>query len=102
MSADLKPISGIALWRTRLRDKVLLGLGRLVRHLCLPGFVSNVSFDDLVTGQHFSVRSNLLFTVISVDGRDYYFHRLTGKFDGTGYAFPACRAKPPRKLSLAK
>lgn len=65
--------------------------GRMVEWLCLtmdrfgvPGFIRDVELKDAVTGQHVKVKTGHLFTKISVDGRDYYFHRLSGRFDGTG------------------
>jgi hypothetical protein len=39
---------------------------------------------DGVTGQKVAVSVGDLFVRLSIDGRDYYFDRLTGRFDGTG------------------
>lgn len=41
--------------------------------------------DDL-TGQHISVTVGGAYVRLSVNGRDYYFDRLNGQFDGTGTA----------------
>jgi hypothetical protein len=43
-----------------------------------------VEVNDAITGHRIQVKAGTLFTCITVNGRDYYFHRLTGKFDGTG------------------
>jgi hypothetical protein len=59
-------------------------LGRLLQRLGIPGAVRNVTIKDALTGQEIAVHVGVLFTCISVNGRDYYFRRLTGKFDGTG------------------
>ena len=66
---------------------------RLVELLCLalqrlgvPGAIQNVEIDDPVTGQKLEIRVNRLSTRISIDGRDYYFERLSGRFSGAGYA----------------
>jgi len=39
---------------------------------------------DKITGQKVAVSIGDLFVRLSVDGRDYYFDRITGRFDGTG------------------
>jgi len=39
---------------------------------------------DRVTGQEIKLTVGDLFVRLSIDGRDYYFDRFTGKFDGTG------------------
>lgn len=63
-------------------------LGTILKKLQICGFIQEVSFFDEVTRQQISVKINRRFTVVSVGGRDYYFKRLTGKFDGTGYQNP--------------
>lgn len=68
----------IALSRTRL------AIGRLLNRVRLPGPIQPVSIQDEVSGQTLDVRVGPLFTCISVNGRDYYFTRLTGRWDGTG------------------
>lgn len=40
--------------------------------------------EDELTGRAIEVRVEPLFIVFSVDGRDYYFRRFSGRFDGTG------------------
>ena len=42
------------------------------------------SYDDIVTGGVIEVKVGSLFTRLSVNGRDYYFDRITGRFAGTG------------------
>lgn len=66
----------------RLRDWVRLWAGRALRGL--PGFVREIELEDEATGQHLSVRVSPFFTRISMNGRDFYFDRFTGRFDGTG------------------
>ena len=41
---------------------------------------------DSLTGQEVAVSVEVLFVRLTVDGRDYYFDRLTGKYNGTGSA----------------
>jgi hypothetical protein len=69
-----------AIWTGRLQEVVC----RLLNRLGVPGAIQEATIDDHLTGQQVSVHVGTLFTRISVNGRDYYFHRLSGKFDGTG------------------
>ncbi len=59
-------------------------LGRLLNRLRVPGAVRDAHIKDALTGQEVEIRVGELFTRVSVNGRDYYFHRASGKFDGTG------------------
>lgn len=67
------------------KGRVKEALGRLLNKAGIPGAIMPTTYHDLVTGEEFRVRVSALFTVISIGARDYYFARLTGKFDGTGY-----------------
>jgi len=68
------------IWRGRLKESV----GYLLNKIGVPGVIGDVDIDDGVTGQRIQVRTGRFFTRLSVNGRDYYFRRLTGRFDGTG------------------
>lgn len=60
-------------------------VGRFLNCLGVPGFIRPMEmYDELITHTLLQVRATPLFTIISVDGRDYYFYRISGKFDGTG------------------
>src|SRR5436309_14944377 len=59
-------------------------VGRCLLWLRIPGLVRPVEYYDEVSGIRLSVRTSLLFTKISINGRDFYFRRLSGQFDGTG------------------
>lgn len=63
---------------------VHLWAGKALVRLRRPGKVAPFEMRDPLTGQHVSVRVGPLFVVFSVNGRDYYFDRFTGRFDGTG------------------
>ena len=58
---------------------------RLLDYLHFPAVVRNWNFEDELTGQTVELRIGLFFTRLRINGRDYYFRRLSGKFDGTGY-----------------
>lgn len=70
----------IDIWSGRLREL----LGYMANRIGLPGIVRPCEIKDAVTGQTISIRTGSLFTVIQVNGRDYYFRRASGRFDGTG------------------
>ena len=72
--------SRLDVWWGRVRQ----WLGRTANALRYPAVVQPMEISDPVTGCSIEIRVGSLFTVISVDGRDYYFKRLTGRFDGTG------------------
>lgn len=66
------------------RGRVREVIGRVLKWLGVPGVVQEVKFHDDLTRTEIQVKVGVLFTCISVNGRDYYFNRLSGRFDGTG------------------
>ena len=48
------------------------------------GRVADLEYNDLVTGNHIRVHNSERYVRFSVNDRDYFFNRDTGKFDGTG------------------
>ena len=67
-----------------LRGRLKLWSGLVAEWIGLPGFIQDSDIRDRLTGQNIRVRVGNLFTVLSVNGRDYFFSRFTGRFDGTG------------------
>ena len=65
---------------SRLREMVC----RWMTRIGIPGFVGDIKVSDELTGQELEIKTGVLFTRITINGRDYYFDRITGKFDGTG------------------
>jgi len=59
---------------------------RVFRLLRLPGFIRAIEYADKVTGDYIRIRVGLRYTVVAVNNREYWFRRVTGAFDGTGYA----------------
>ena len=74
---------GASRWQI-LRGSLTERIGRVLRKLRIPGAMSEADILDDATGQSVRVRVGSLFTRISVNGRDYYFDRFTGRYDGTG------------------
>lgn len=72
----------LQIYRQRARNLFAKFLGRIGA----PGAVKDMHIKDTLTGQEVAVHVGALFTRISVNGRDYYFDRITGRFDGTGSA----------------
>jgi hypothetical protein len=50
----------------------------------MPGTVRNGVINDELTGAHIEIRAGACFTRITVNGRDYYFRRFSGQYDGSG------------------
>ena len=71
------------LW-LHLRDWATVSAGRVLNRLHIGGLVQPTTIHDSVTGQHIEIRVGTRFTVIAVDGCDYYFRRFSGKFYATG------------------
>ena len=67
----------------RVWSSVRRGIGRLANLAGLPGAVQAMTIDDAFAGK-VEIRVSPSFTVVSINGRDLYFWRLSGKFDGTG------------------
>lgn len=61
-------------------------LGKWLAYMRAPGFVRATEVTDPVSGQTISIAVGPLFTRLTVNGRDFYFSRFSGKFDGTGGA----------------
>jgi len=59
-------------------------LGRILNRLRIPGAVKDIYINDALTGQEIKIHVGVLITRLSVNGRDYFFHRLSGKLVGTG------------------
>lgn len=68
------------IWRSRAR----LFLGRVMTQCGIPGLINDATIKDSLTGDEIIVSVGPLFVRLSINGRDYYFDRLTGRFDGTG------------------
>lgn len=59
-------------------------IGILLGWIGMPGIVRECTYIGEATRARVSVRIRPLFTVITVNGIDVYFTRLTGSIDGTG------------------
>ncbi len=80
------PATRTVTWHERLRTRAIEAGHRLLNRLGVPGAIAPMTFRDELTGCTLEVRLGTYYTVLTVDGRDYYFHRVSGRFDGTGQA----------------
>jgi hypothetical protein len=68
----------------RLRLRMTSWLGSLLNSLELPGFIRAGNQTSKATGVLVSVRFSSLYSIVSVNGIDVYFHRLTGRIACVG------------------
>jgi len=68
----------------RLKFRAILGW--LLNTADLPGFVAERDRRASIIDATVGVRKHPWFTVITVNGLDIYFHRLTGAIDGVGFS----------------
>lgn len=68
----------------RLPLRFRSALGALLNALGVPGFVARSEYKARVREAIIRVTLGPLFTVVSVNGLDIYFDRLTGTIDGVG------------------
>ena len=70
--------------------------------LGLPGLVGTTDYRSAKFGTHVRVVRGQLFTVVSIDGKEAYFRRLTGTIDGVGFT-PAAEYTPaPARESTSR
>ena len=81
-----QPLQFNATWFQKKRSRARDAVGRLLNLFKLPAFIRPMKYNDPVTGNDIEITISPTFTRVNVNGRDYYFNRLTGAFDGTGQA----------------
>ena len=67
-----------------LRGRIRRFVGKILARVQLPGMVASTKITDSFSGQKLEIKVGLICTRISVNGRDYYFSRFSGKLSGTG------------------
>ena len=67
-----------------IKDWIVRLIGNCANKIKVPGCVQPMEYTDKVTGDRIAIKNSLYFTKLSINGRDYYFQRFSGKFDGTG------------------
>jgi len=79
-----RPARGGATWFDILAWRLRQTLGRVFNKVGAPGAIRKMKIDDKLAGQSIEVSVGELFVCLTVNDRDYYFDRLSGRFDGTG------------------
>lgn len=59
-------------------------LGQIANRFGAPGAVRAVKIEDRASGQQITVEVGTVMVRWTVNGRDFYFDRLTGRYDGAG------------------
>lgn len=76
--------------------------GKVFNRLGCPGFVRDCDYEAVNFKGTVRVRRGRLFTVISVNGLNIYFRRLTGRIDGVGFVplpdYASAEAQEPEAL----
>jgi len=67
-----------------LKSRIRQCVGKILGHMQLPGMIASTTINDSFSGQRLEIKVGVICTRISINGRDYYFSRFSGKFDGTG------------------
>jgi hypothetical protein len=80
----------------RLRLRVLAG--KLYNLAGVPGIVRDCDYTASVCDARIQVRAKELFTIITVNGLDIFFHRLTGEIDGVGLGHSPIHCKLDQTL----
>lgn len=81
-SARLQTIA--AMW-DRIRTRWLIACGVLANRVGWPLIVRPAEYSSTL-GVKVSVRRSEMFTVVTVNGIQVFFRRLTGRIDGVGLA----------------
>jgi len=67
-----------------LRLRLRVFAGKLYNLAGVPGIIRECDYGASVSDTRIKVRVGEMFTVVSVNSLDIYFHRLTGSIDGIG------------------
>lgn len=60
-------------------------IGRLLNFIGFASPIVECDYEAGICDARVAVRQRPLFTIVTVNGLDVYFHRLTGEIDGVGF-----------------
>lgn len=66
------------------KDRIKLLIGGILKKFKLPAFIQDAEINDSLSGYKIKIRTAKLSSIITINGRDFHFDRITGKFSGTG------------------
>jgi hypothetical protein len=82
--APLTPAQiGATRWQ-KTRTRITIALGKLLLRLHAPGLIQEIKIVDQLSDQHIIIKALPMSMQLSVNGRDYFFSRFTGKLVGKG------------------
>lgn len=58
--------------------------GWLMERLGVPPLIQRIALDAETCGVNISIRTSPRYTVVTVEGRELFFDRETGRYDGFG------------------
>ena len=61
-------------------------IGRVLNFLGFASPIVECDYEASICDARVAVRQRPLFTIVTVNGLDVYFHRLTGEIDGVGFS----------------
>lgn len=76
-------LSGRTIWKI-LKLRARVAAGKIFNIAGIPGLIRECNYQAGITDVKVSVAIDDIYTVVSVNGLDIYFHRLTGSIDGVG------------------
>ena len=76
-------------WRTGMWTQLRFWAGKFLNSAGVPGVILSGTYEAGIGRASVQVTLGPLFTVVTVNGVDVYFHRLTGAVDGVGFTAPA-------------
>jgi len=69
-----------------IKGRLRVWFGTALNKLGTPGAIAAADIYDHTTGQHVAVAVGAHFVRLTVNGRDFFFDRITGRYNGGGSA----------------
>jgi hypothetical protein len=82
MTNSAVSVESVSLW-TRIRSKTRHLAGVLLEKFHVPARIKEFEYVDPITNEIIYLSTGARYSVLHVGGTQYFFERLTGRFDGT-------------------
>lgn len=79
-----RPPGRFQLFLMRWQRRIAVPLGWCMNKWNMAGSVAECTIEDETSGLTIEVRNSTRYTRVRINGRDFYFERVGGRFDGTG------------------
>ena len=80
----VRPFDRVVPTHRRKADRIPRWVRRWLFRANVPGAIRDIELHESLTGRFFSVFVGEYYVCVRVDGDNYYFDRITGRFDGLG------------------